>query len=95
VHEHSAIIDTEIGQRVTIGTGVCTVNYDGKKITECKIADDAFIGTGVNLIAPLTIGAGSYVAAGSTITDDVNSGALAIARQYQTNHEGWARRRKK
>lgn len=95
VHEHSTIIDTEIGQRVTIGTGVRTVNYDGKKVTECKIADDAFIGTGVNLIAPLTIGAGSYIAAGSTITDDVNSGALAIARQYQSNHEGWARRRKK
>ena len=89
------ITDAEIGARVMIGSCVCTVNYDGKKVSECKIADDAFIGTGVNLIAPLAIGAGSYIAAGSTITDDVSSGALAIARQYQTNHEGWARRRKK
>lgn len=95
IHEHCVVIDTELGARVTVGAGVNTINYDGKKISECKIGNDAFIGAGVNLVAPLNIGAGSYIAAGSTITDDVGSGALAIARQYQTNHDGWARRRKR
>lgn len=95
VYEHCAIIDTEIGARVTIGASVNTINYDGRKISEVKIADDVFVGTGVNLIAPLSLGLGSYVAAGSTITDDVGAGALGIAREYQTNHENWARRRKR
>lgn len=95
IHEHCQIEDTEIGSRVTIGAAVNTVNYDGKKVSECKILDDAFIGTGVNLIAPLTVGAASYIAAGSTITDDVPTGALAVAREYQSNHENWAKRRKR
>lgn len=93
IYEHCLIESTDIGARVTIGSKVSTVNYDGKKVFECKIADDAFIGSGVNLIAPLSVGTGAYIAAGSTITDDVPAGALAIAREYQSNHENWARRR--
>lgn len=95
IYEHCTITDTEIGARGFIGANVHTINYDGRKTFEIKIADDVFVGTGVNLIAPLTLGAGSYIAAGSTITDDVGAGALGIAREYQTNHENWARRRKK
>ena len=95
IYEHCTICDSDIGARVVIGESVHTINYDGRKTFEVKIADDVFVGTGVNLIAPLTLGAGSYIAAGSTITDDVGAGALGIAREYQTNHEGWARRRKK
>lgn len=95
VHEHCVIVDTEIGARVTIGASVNTINYDGRKTSEVKIADDVFVGAGVNLLAPLSLGLGSYVAAGSTITDDVGAGALGIAREYQTNHDNWARRRKR
>ena len=95
IYEHCLVEESDIGARVTIGSGVSTVNYDGKKVYECKIADDAFIGSGAYLIAPLTVGMGAYIAAGSTITDDVPSGALAIAREYQSNHENWARRRKR
>ena len=94
VHEHCSIINTDIGARVIIGASVNTVNYDGRKVYECKIADGAFVGSGVNLVAPVTVSSGSYVAAGSTITDDVPAGALAIAREYQSNHENWAKRRK-
>ena len=95
IYEHCTIADTDIGARVTIGSCVNTINYDGRKTFEIKIADDVFVGSAVNLIAPLTLGAGSYVAAGSTITDDIPAGALGIAREYQTNHDNWARRRKK
>ncbi len=95
VHEHCMLVDTEIGARVTVGASVNTINYDGRKTCEIKIADDVFVGAGVNLIAPLSLGQGSYVAAGSTITDDVGAGALAIAREYQSNHDNWARRRKR
>lgn len=95
VYEHCVLTDTEVGARVTIGAGVNTINYDGRKISETKISDDVFVGAGVNLVAPLNLAQGAYVAAGSTITDDVPSGALAIAREYQTNHDNWARRRKR
>jgi bifunctional UDP-N-acetylglucosamine pyrophosphorylase/glucosamine-1-phosphate N-acetyltransferase len=95
LHEHCLIEHTEIGSRVMIGSGTRTINYDGKKQSECKIADNTFIGAGVNLIAPLTVGMGAYIAAGSTITDDVPVGALAIAREYQSNHDNWAKRRKR
>lgn len=87
--------DSDVGARVNFGCGVVTVNYDGSSKHRCKIADDAFIGCNTNLIAPVTIGKGAFTAAGSTITDDVPAGALAIAREYQSNHEGWAIRRKR
>ncbi|NJP39021.1 bifunctional UDP-N-acetylglucosamine diphosphorylase/glucosamine-1-phosphate N-acetyltransferase GlmU [Alkalicoccus luteus] len=84
--------DADIGAGVNVGCGSITVNYDGKNKHLTTIEDDAFIGCNSNLIAPVTVGRGSYVAAGSTITDDVPGESLAIARQRQTNKEGYTRR---
>ena len=82
--------DTDLGQRINLGCGTVTVNYDGKHKYRCTVEDDCFIGCNTNMIAPVKIGKGSYVAAGSTITDDVPEGSLAIARERQTVKEGWA-----
>ncbi|WP_444685768.1 bifunctional UDP-N-acetylglucosamine diphosphorylase/glucosamine-1-phosphate N-acetyltransferase GlmU [Alkalicoccus luteus] len=84
--------DADIGAGVNVGCGSITVNYDGKNKHLTTIEDDAFIGCNSNLIAPVTVGKGSYVAAGSTITDDVPGDSLAIARQRQTNKEGYTRK---
>ena len=81
--------DAIIGDRANIGCGVITVNYDGVHKHQTVIKEDAFIGSNVNLIAPVTIGKNALVAAGSTITDDVEDNALAIARSRQTNKEGY------
>ncbi|MGI2329725.1 bifunctional UDP-N-acetylglucosamine diphosphorylase/glucosamine-1-phosphate N-acetyltransferase GlmU [Planococcus sp. YIM B11945] len=86
----SYIGDAEIGTNVNIGCGTITVNYDGKNKHLTKIEDDSFIGCNSNLIAPVTIGKGSYVAAGSTISKNVPSDSLAIARARQENKEGYA-----
>ena len=95
VASHCHIWDSEIGSHVTIGSGVTTINYEtNRKHSKCHVGDDAVIGCGSNLVLPIEIGAGAFVAAGSTVTDDVPNGALAIARQYQTNRNGWAARRK-
>jgi bifunctional UDP-N-acetylglucosamine pyrophosphorylase/glucosamine-1-phosphate N-acetyltransferase len=85
----SYVGDAEIGKGVNIGAGVITVNYDGKNKHKTIIGDDAFIGCNANLIAPIKIGDGAYVAAGSTITDDVEEKSLAIARERQTNKKDW------
>jgi len=87
--------DTDLGRRINLGCGTVTVNYDGKNKYRCTVGDDCFIGCNTNMVAPVTIGKGSYVAAGSTITEDVPEGALAIARQRQTNKPGWADQRRK
>lgn len=81
--------DAEIGENVNVGCGSITVNYDGKNKFLTTIEDGAFIGCNANLIAPVNVGAGAYVAAGSTITDDVPTEALGIARARQTNKEGY------
>ena len=81
--------DAEIGDRTNIGCGVITVNYDGKKKHKTIIEQDAFIGSNVNLIAPITIGKHSVIAAGSTITEDVEDDSLAIARERQTTKKGY------
>lgn len=95
VSSHCKIADTEVGARVLIGSCVMTVNYEiNKKNSRCKINDDSIIGSNSCLILPLTVGVGAFVAAGSTVTDNVPAGALAIAREYQSNHEGWATKRK-
>ncbi|WP_026688694.1 bifunctional UDP-N-acetylglucosamine diphosphorylase/glucosamine-1-phosphate N-acetyltransferase GlmU [Alteribacter aurantiacus] len=86
--------DAEIGDEVNVGCGSITVNYDGKNKHLTKIEDGAFIGCNSNLIAPVTVGEGAYVAAGSTITDDVPGEALAIARQRQTNKENYVKKDK-
>ncbi len=86
--------DTDLGKRINLGCGTVTVNYDGMKKYRCTVGDDSFIGCNTNMIAPVTIGKGSYVAAGSTITDDVPEDSLAIARARQVNKPGWAAERR-
>ncbi|TMN22325.1 bifunctional UDP-N-acetylglucosamine diphosphorylase/glucosamine-1-phosphate N-acetyltransferase GlmU [Lentibacillus cibarius] len=88
----SYIGDAEIGSNVNVGCGTITVNYDGKNKYLTTIEDRAFIGCNSNLVAPVTVGEGSYVAAGSTITEDVPGDSLSIARTRQTNKEGYASR---
>jgi bifunctional UDP-N-acetylglucosamine pyrophosphorylase / glucosamine-1-phosphate N-acetyltransferase len=86
--------DATIGENVNVGAGSITCNYDGYNKYETKIEDGAFIGTNTSLVAPLTVGEGAYVAAGSTITKDVPAGALAVERSTQLAKEGWATRRR-
>ncbi|AVX19268.1 UDP-N-acetylglucosamine pyrophosphorylase [Carboxydocella sporoproducens DSM 16521] len=90
----SYIGDAEIGSGVNIGAGTITCNYDGYKKSKTIIGDGAFIGSNSNLVAPVTIGAGSLVAAGSTIVKDVPADALGVARAPQKNREGWAKARR-
>src|SRR5581483_2243394 len=87
--------DATIGQNVNIGAGVITCNYDGVNKHPTIVEDGAFVGTDSQLIAPVTIGKDAYVAAGSSITDNVPPDALAIARGRQVVKEGWVRERKK
>lgn len=86
----SYVGDAKIGKNVNIGCGAITVNYDGYNKHRTEIEDEAFIGSNVNLIAPLRIGKGAYVVAGSTITHSVGDNDLAIARERQTNKPGYA-----
>ena len=86
--------DSDVGERVNFGCGTVTVNYDRAKKHRTTIADDSFIGCNTNLIAPVTVGRGAYIAAGSTITDDVPDQALGIARARQYNKKDWATRHK-
>ena len=87
--------DATIGTRVNVGAGTITCNYDGVRKNPTVIEDDAFIGSDSQLVAPVTVGAGAYVAAGSSITEDVPPGALGIARGRQRNVEGWVGRKKR
>jgi bifunctional UDP-N-acetylglucosamine pyrophosphorylase/glucosamine-1-phosphate N-acetyltransferase len=86
--------DATVGERVNVGAGTITCNYDGEKKHPTVIGDGAFIGSDSILVAPIEIGAGAYVAAGSTLTDAVPPGALALGRARQSNKEGWAEKRK-
>ncbi|MFJ7953694.1 bifunctional UDP-N-acetylglucosamine diphosphorylase/glucosamine-1-phosphate N-acetyltransferase GlmU [Lysinibacillus sp. NPDC096418] len=81
----SYIGDAEVGNNVNIGCGSITVNYDGKNKFQTIIEDDVFVGCNTNLVAPVKVGKGSFVAAGSTITKEVPEDALAIARARQEN----------
>lgn len=81
--------DAEIGERVNVGCGSITVNYDGKNKFLTRIEDGAFIGCNSNLVAPVTVGKSAYVAAGSTITKDVPGEALSVARARQVNKENY------
>lgn len=86
--------DTDMGEGVNIGCGTVTCNYDGKKKYRTKIGNNAFIGCNTNLVAPVDVGDGAYIAAGSTITKDVPKNNLAVARARQTNITGWNDKRK-
>ena len=84
--------DATLGKDINVGCGTVFVNYDGKNKFHTIVEDHSFIGSGTNLVAPLTIGRNSAVAAGSTITKDVPAGDLAIARGRQSNLEGYAKK---
>jgi bifunctional UDP-N-acetylglucosamine pyrophosphorylase/glucosamine-1-phosphate N-acetyltransferase len=91
---HSYLGDATIGGRVNIGAGTVIVNFDGQAKHATFIGDEAFIGCNSNLVAPIEIGPGAYVAAGSTLTQNVPGDALAIARGRQENKPGWAQGRR-
>jgi len=86
--------DSAIGSKVNVGAGTITCNYDGVNKNRTVIEDGVFIGSDTALVAPVKVGKGAYVGAGSTITQDVPAGALAIARGRQKNIEGWVARKK-
>jgi len=93
---HLAYIgDARVGKNVNLGCGTITCNYDGYNKFETVIEDDVFVGSDSQLVAPVKIGRGAYVASGSTVTDDVPPDALAIARSRQVNKAGKARELKK
>lgn len=88
----SYIGDAEIGERTNIGCGSITVNYDGVNKFKTIVGKDAFIGCNTNLIAPVTVGDHTLIAAGSTITDDIPEDSLALARARQVNKEGYLKK---
>lgn len=91
---HLAYIgDTDAGEKVNFGCGSIMVNYDGKKKHRTVVEDHVFVGCNVNLVAPVTVKTGAYIAAGSTITRDVPEDALAVARARQKDIEGWKKKK--
>jgi len=86
--------DTVVGENTNVGAGTITCNYDGAKKHPTVIGRGAFVGSNSTLVAPITIGDGAYVAAGSAVTEDVPSDALAIGRSRQENKPEWAARRR-
>jgi bifunctional UDP-N-acetylglucosamine pyrophosphorylase/glucosamine-1-phosphate N-acetyltransferase len=93
--QHLAYLgDATIGDRANVGAGTITCNYDGARKHRTTIGPGAFIGSNSTLVAPIEIGEGSYVAAGSVITDPVPADALALGRGRQVNKEGWAKKRR-
>jgi bifunctional UDP-N-acetylglucosamine pyrophosphorylase / glucosamine-1-phosphate N-acetyltransferase len=91
----SYIGDTDVGERSNIGAGTITANYDGKNKHRTRIGAGAFVSVDTMFVAPVSVGADAYTAAGSVITDDVPPGALGIARARQTNIDGYVERRRR
>ncbi|HUG98213.1 MAG TPA: bifunctional UDP-N-acetylglucosamine diphosphorylase/glucosamine-1-phosphate N-acetyltransferase GlmU [Gammaproteobacteria bacterium] len=91
VNHLSYVGDTEIGTRVNVGAGTITCNYDGANKYRTVIGDEAFIGSNTALVAPLEIGAGATIGAGSTISHDAPPGKLTVARARQETVPGWKR----
>lgn len=87
--------DGKIGNNVNLGCGVVFVNYDGVNKHLTEVDDNAFVGCNTNLIAPVKVGKNAYIAAGSTITEDVPEGALGIARERQVNKTNWSNKYQK
>lgn len=85
--------DSDVGKRVNFGCGTVTCNYDGKKKYRTTIGDDCFVGCNTNFVSPINVGDGAYIAAGSTITEDIPKDSLSIARARQVNKEGWKDKR--
>ena len=86
--------DADVGAGVNFGCGTITSNYDGFRKHRTVIGDNAFIGCNTNLVPPVTVGEGAYIAAGTTVTQDVEPDALAISRVRQENKPGWAKTRR-
>ena len=91
----SYIGDTRIGSKTNIGAGTITCNYDGFHKYPTTIGNKVFIGSDSALVAPVKVGDGAYVAAGSTITENVPADALGIARGRQVNKKGWASKKRR
>lgn len=86
--------DSDVGKRVNFGCGTVTCNYDGKNKYRTVIGNDCFVGCNTNFVSPINVGDGVYIAAGSTITEDIPENSLSIARARQVNKEGWKDKRK-
>ena len=86
--------DSDVGEGVNFGCGTVTVNFNGKEKNRCNIGNNAFIGCNSNLIAPVQIGERAYIAAGSTVTEDIPSDSLVIARARQVVKADWVKKKK-
>jgi bifunctional UDP-N-acetylglucosamine pyrophosphorylase/glucosamine-1-phosphate N-acetyltransferase len=95
VNHLSYIGDTTIGSNVNVGAGTITCNYDGANKHQTVIGDDVFIGSGVELVAPVEIGEGANIGAGSTISKSAPAGKLTLERTRQKTIDGWTRPVKK
>lgn len=82
--------DSDVGSGVNLGCGVVFVNYDGTNKYRSTVGNDAFIGCNTNLVSPVNVGDGAYIAAGATVTKDIPAGALCVARERESIKEGWA-----
>lgn len=91
VNHLSYIGDSQIGSNVNVGAGTITCNYDGFSKSATVIEDGVFVGSNTNLVAPVKVGRGAIIAAGSTVTQDIKADALAIARSRQESKDGWAK----
>ena len=91
-NHHAYLGDAYIGKKTNIGAGTITCNYDGKNKNKTKIGDNVFVGTNSSLVAPLTIGKKSYIAAGSVITQDVPNNSLAFGRAKQSIKKNWKKK---
>jgi bifunctional UDP-N-acetylglucosamine pyrophosphorylase/glucosamine-1-phosphate N-acetyltransferase len=87
--------DARIGKKTNVGAGTITCNYDGVRKNPTRIGRNVFVGSGTELVAPVSVGNGAYIAAGSTITENVPAEALGIARERQVNKPGWVRAQKR
>ncbi|MGD0196064.1 MAG: bifunctional UDP-N-acetylglucosamine diphosphorylase/glucosamine-1-phosphate N-acetyltransferase GlmU [Candidatus Dormibacteria bacterium] len=93
ISHFSCVLDSDVGEAVNIGAGTVTCNYDGEAKYRTTIGNRVFVGTNSTLVAPVRLGDGCYVGAGSFVDHDVPPGALAVGRSRQRNIEGWATRR--
>lgn len=92
VNHLSYVGDATLGEKVNVGAGTITCNYDGKNKHKTVIGANVFVGSNTNLVAPVTIGAGALIAAGSTITENVPADSLGLARSKQIVKKGWAKK---
>jgi bifunctional UDP-N-acetylglucosamine pyrophosphorylase/glucosamine-1-phosphate N-acetyltransferase len=95
VNHLSYVGDAELGRRVNIGAGTITCNYDGVNKHKTIIEDEAFIGSDTQLVAPVTVGRGATIGAGTTLTKDAPAGELTVSRSRQVSVPGWKRPAKK